>query len=61
MTYFESRNEQEYRDISNNPKMAGVTYPDWRCARCKKSKPLKGRKSLGPKRGYQCADCAEGK
>lgn len=61
MTYFATRSEQEYRDLSNNPKMAGVTMPSWRCGRCKKTKPLKGRKSLGPRKGFQCADCANKK
>ena len=58
MSYFESRKEHEYRDVSSNPRMAGVMLPSWRCKVCKKSKPLNGRKSLGYKLGYQCADCA---
>lgn len=54
-----SRIEAEYREQSNNPRMAGVTMPSWRCKLCKKSKPLTGRKSLGYKQGFCCADCAK--
>ena len=56
-----TRQMQEFRDQTNNPKMAGVMSPSWRCKVCRKSKPLAGRKSLGYKQGFQCADCAKGK
>lgn len=59
MIYGAARKEREFRDQSNNPKMAGVAYVSWSCKICKKNKPIQGRKSLGWKAGFCCADCAK--
>lgn len=56
------RNMATFRDTTRgHHKMAGVSFFRFMCKRCGKSKPTTGRKSLGPKQGFQCADCCAGK
>lgn len=59
MIYTDSRREQEFRDASKNPSMAGVMYVSWKCKLCKQKKPIHGRKSIGYKQGFACAECAK--
>lgn len=55
------RNLATFRDTTKgHSKMAGVTYFTFMCKCCGKPKKSAGRKSLGPKQGYKCADCAAG-
>jgi superfamily II helicase len=43
----------------NHKKMAGVTAVSFLCKKCNQPKKTTGRKSLGHKQGFICADCAK--
>lgn len=49
----------QYRDTTERSSkvMAGCSFYRFLCPICGKSKPVSGRKSLGHKRGFKCADC----
>lgn len=56
------RNLEAFRATTDgHRKMAGVSFFRFMCRTCGKSKPTTGRKSLGHKQGFQCADCCAGK
>jgi hypothetical protein len=38
-------------------KMEGVCFLSFVCKKCGQKKPIKGRKALGWKAGFKCADC----
>lgn len=59
---FEPRQTENYR-ISTNERhktMIGVSFKTFLCKKCGQPKKVSGRKSLGWKAGFQCAECAGG-
>ena len=40
-------------------KMANCTFKTFRCKKCGQPKSIQGRKSLGWKAGFKCAECAQ--
>lgn len=56
----EPASTNQFRDNTNRSagKMANVERFTFVCKRCGKSKPVGGRKSLGHKAGFKCAECA---
>lgn len=56
------RYEAEFRSKTHgDTKMANVSLARFICKTCQKDRPLKGRKSLGRKAGFQCAVCSGSK
>lgn len=51
------KNQQQYRERTNNPSMAGVMSPRFWCIACKDSRSVVGRKKT--KSGYICRSCAQ--
>lgn len=39
--------------------MANVSFKTFRCKKCNQPKSIQGRKSLGWKAGFKCAECAK--
>lgn len=53
------RYEAAFREETNTPtKMDTVSFARFICRRCGRDRPIQGRKSLGRKQGYKCAECA---
>lgn len=52
------RKLQNYREATIKHTMTDSNFNRFWCRSCDQSKPVSGRKSLGWKMGFKCADCA---
>ena len=53
------RSQASYREKTHSQHtMATADFNRFMCQCCNQSKPVKGRKQIGNKAGYRCAECA---
>lgn len=57
----EPASNNQFRDTTarNAGKMANCTFRTFMCKKCNQPKSIQGRKSLGWKAGFACAECAQ--
>lgn len=53
------RQVSNYREATDRHTINESNFHRFKCMRCKQSKPIAGRKSIGWKQGFKCADCAK--
>lgn len=50
---------EDFRRVTDNPSMSGVTYARRKCCKCKEYKPIAGSTKCKVTKGFICSECKD--